>query len=345
MRNLIYGSKYICLSAVYTVAGERIKHRSEERPGQLMMLTGDHPATAVNIANQLHICEQAQQLIVGKEMKPLSELTAPDKQHWHNAGVFARVSPRQKPDLVSVLQENHDSVAMTGDGVNDAPALKKADIGMGIRQGRIIFDNIRMFVIYLLSCNLSELLVIGLCAAFNLPFQLFALQILFINLITDVPPAMAPGAAEGNQTVMKQTSKDPSGPLIDKKRWISIWVYALVIAAATPGAAMPGINKGETGAATNNVLFFTLILCQLLHVLNMASGKEAFFNNEIIRNKLVWIAIIISLGITLVTLVIPALSQSLRVTHMHPAKWALTLGFSFGSVIVIRILKSAKVIL
>ncbi len=146
--------------------------------------------------------------------------------------MFARVSPKQKLDLVNGLQEDHHIVAMTGDGVNDAPALKKADIGiamgirgtqvsqevadmvlkddafesivLAVRQGRVIFTNIRRFIIFLLSCNLSELLVIGLVATFNIPFQLVAIQILFINLITDVFPAMALGFTEGDETVMQK---------------------------------------------------------------------------------------------------------------------------------------------
>lgn len=339
---------------------------------RVMMLTGDHPATAVNIAGQLNIGKQEEQLIVGKDMKEPAAMQAADKAQWRNASVFARVSPRQKLDLVTVLQENHDIVAMTGDGVNDAPALKKADIGIAmgirgtqvtqevadmvlkddafssivdaIRQGRIIFDNIRLFVIYLLSCNLSELLVIGLCAALNLPFQLFALQILFINLITDVLPALALGVAEGNAAVMHEKPKDPKQPLIDKRRWISIWVYAAVIATASLGASLLGSAAGETDGATNNVLFFTLIFCQLFHVLNMADGKTAFFSSEIFRNKYVWLAIIASIGITLLSLVIPALSRALRVENMTAPDWYLATGFSLGSVLLVRILKKVQLI-
>lgn len=339
---------------------------------QIMMLTGDHPATALNIASQLDIGEQEEKVITGKDMPDTEGLTTEQKDAWRKASVFARVSPKQKLDLVTVLQEHHDIVAMTGDGVNDAPALKKADIGiaMGIRgtqvtqevadmilkddafssivdavkQGRIIFDNIRLFVIFLLSCNLSELLVIGICAAFHLPFQLFALQILFINLITDVLPALALGVADGNADVMKKKPKDPRQPLLDKQRWISIWIYSAVIAAASLGAAWVGEIQGEAAAASNNTFFFTLIFCQLLHVLNMASAKSAFFNNEVFRNRYVWIAMLASLGITLLTLVVPALSKALRVESMTQLDWFLASGFSIGSVLVIRILKKLNLI-
>lgn len=339
---------------------------------QVIMITGDHPATALNIAQQLNISEQEEKLVTGKEMKEGDSLSEEEKSQWRQGNVFARVSPRQKLELVTVHQENKDIVAMTGDGVNDAPALKKADIGIAmgirgtqvtqevadmilkddafssiviaIRQGRIIFENIRLFIIYLLSCNLSELLVIGICAALNLPFQLFALQILFINLITDVLPAMALGVADGNDQVMKKKPKDPRKPLIDKRRWISIWVYAAIIGAAALGAALTGAQYGETKEATNNVLFFTLIFCQLLHVLNMAGAGSNFFTSEIIRNKYVWFALIISFGITLLILVIPALQHALRAENMHPVEWYLSIGFSLGSVVLVRLLKKLKII-
>lgn len=154
-------------------------------------------------------------------MKEYAHLSESEKDLWINTSVFARVSPQQKLDLVSVLQDRKHIVGMTGDGVNDAPALKKSDIGiamglrgtqvaqdvadmvlkddsfssivLAIRQGRIIFENIRKFVIFLLSCNTSELLVVASAAVLNFHFQLLPLQILFINLITDLLPALTFG--------------------------------------------------------------------------------------------------------------------------------------------------------
>ncbi len=336
---------------------------------KVMMLTGDHPATALNIAQQLAISEDGPDAVInGKDMKRFEELDDQEKEHWAKATVFARVDPRQKLDLVSVLQERRQIVAMTGDGVNDAPALKKADIGiaMGIRgtqvsqevadmvlrddaftsivkaieQGRIIFENIRRFIIFLLSCNLSELLVIGIIASLNLPFQLVALQILFINLITDVFPALALGVTEGNKLVMEQAPKDPDQPIVDRKRWVAIWIYSAVIAAAALGAAATG-QAMEQSEMANHILFFTLIFSQLLHVLNMASTKEPFFNNEIFRNKYIWMAIGLSAVITIITVFIPPLAKVLHVRHMNSLSWYLVAGFSAGSFVVIQGLKRA----
>jgi Ca2+-transporting ATPase len=340
---------------------------------KVTMLTGDHPATASNIAAQLGIGEDGtEDVINGRDMKRYDQLPEEEKERWIKADVFARVDPRQKLDLVSVLQERGHIVAMTGDGVNDAPALKKADIGiaMGIRgtqvsqevadmvlkddaftsivkaieQGRIIFENIRHFITFLLSCNLSELLVIGIAAAFNLPFQLIALQILFINLITDVLPALALGVTEGDREIMQQPPKDPSQPIIDRKRWTSIWSYSAVIAAAALGAAITGQDVDSPEAA-NNILFFTLIFSQLLHVLNMASAREPLFNNEIFRNRYVWLAIGLSAFITLLVFFIPALSEVLHVRNMKGEDWYIVAAFSFGSCVLVQVLKRLRIIL
>jgi len=340
---------------------------------KVTMLTGDHPATAQNIAAQLGISENGDTKVInGREMKKYEELPEEEKERWIKAAVFARVDPRQKLDLVSVLQEKGHIVAMTGDGVNDAPALKKSDIGiaMGIRgtqvsqevadmvlkddaftsivnaveQGRVIFENIRNFITFLLSCNLSELLVIGIAAAFNLPFQLIALQILFINLITDVLPALALGVTEGDADVMKRPPNDPAQPIVNRKRWMAIWSYSAVIAAAALGAALTG-REAESPEAANNILFFTLIFSQLLHVLNMSSANEPLFNNEIFRNKYVWISLGISAGITVLVFFIPVLSEVLHVRNMSGEDWYFVAAFSFASMVLIQVLKRLKLVI
>ncbi|RPE08628.1 cation-translocating P-type ATPase [Chitinophaga lutea] len=327
---------------------------------RVIMLTGDHPATAANIAQQLGISKD-DKVMNGKDM-------GKDPEQWLGIPVFARVSPAQKLDLVQALQERREIVAMTGDGVNDAPALKKADIGiaMGIRgtqvsqevadmvlkddafssivhavrQGRVIFENIRRFIIFLLSCNLSELLVIGLIATFNFPFQLFALQILFINLITDVFPAMALGFTEGDDTVMQKQPKDPKLPIISKKNWAVIWGYAAIICAAALGAAFMADSLRGTSdpGAANNVLFFTLIISQLLHSLNMTTGRERFFRGPVIRNPYLWGALGLSLGVTLLCRVVPPVAEALRLQDMSGEDWLVIAGCSIASLLLIRLM-------
>ncbi|MGX5818799.1 cation-translocating P-type ATPase [Chitinophaga lutea] len=327
---------------------------------RVIMLTGDHPATAENIARQLGISDDGK-VLNGRDM-------GQDPAKWLDTAVFARVSPKQKLDLVKALQERHEIVAMTGDGVNDAPALKKADIGiaMGIRgtqvsqevadmvlkddafssivhavkQGRVIFENIRRFIVFLLSCNLSELLVIGLIATFNFPFQLFALQILFINLITDVFPAMALGFTRGDPSVMQDPPKDPRQPIIDRKRWVEIWVYAAVICGCSLGAGFVAehFRPGEPDvAAANNVIFFTLIIAQLLHSLNMTADRERFFTGPVFRNPYLWGALALSLGVTLLCKTIPPVAEALRLVAMPWRDWQIVAGFSLSSLLLIRL--------
>lgn len=213
---------------------------------KVVMITGDHPATAKNIAIQLGLVGEEDEVIHGNSMKPYNELTDEEKQRWMNASVFARVSPEHKLDLVTLYQQKKMVVGMTGDGINDAPALKKADIGiamgqrgtqvaqevadmvlkddafssivLAIKQGRAIFENIRKFVIFLLSCNLSELLIIATASVLNLHFQLFPLQILFINLVTDVLPALALGVTEAAPHIMQRKPYSSEVSIIDKKR-------------------------------------------------------------------------------------------------------------------------------
>ena len=187
-------------------------------------------------------------------------LTPDEKEKLLGASLFARVSPKQKLDIIALHRDNGAIVAMTGDGVNDAPALKKADIGiaMGLRgtqvareasdmilkddafasivhaveQGRIIFKNIRSFVVYLLSCNLSEIMTVGLAAFANAPLPLLPLQILFLNLVTDVFPALALAAGEGSPDIMKQPPRKKGDPIMNTSRWFGVAVYGFVITAS-----------------------------------------------------------------------------------------------------------------
>lgn len=346
---------------------------------KVMMITGDHPSTAQNIGRQLGIIKDEKQMpIVGKEMNEYEHLTEEEKDRWIKASVFARVSPKQKLDLVSVLQERKHIVGMTGDGVNDAPALKKADIGiamglrgtqvaqevadmvlkddsfssivLAIRQGRIIFDNIRKFVIFLLSCNMSELFVIALAAILNLHFQLFPLQILYINIITDVLPALALGVTAGSVSIMKQPPRNTEEPIIDHKRWAAMIYYSVVIMITTMGAVLIShytVHKTETlnPDLCNNVLFFTLIISQLLHVFNMSSsGSGNFFKNEVFTNKYVWYATIVSFALLFLSYQVTIVRKALDIFPMSPEDWLISIGMSFVSLIIIQVSKTFKIV-
>lgn len=343
---------------------------------RVVMITGDHPATARHIAIQLGIITDNGAVITGRSMKPYVQLTAADKEQWLNTHVFARVSPEQKLDLVTLLQEKNLIVGMTGDGVNDAPALKKADIGIAmgqrgtqvaqevadmvlkddafssivvaVKQGRVIFDNIRRFVVYLLSCNLSELLVITVVAILNLPFQLLPLQILFINLVTDVLPALALGVTGGSAHIMHRKPYPAHTLIIDRKRWAAIFTYSAVIAIASLGAVSAGhlLFHNTAGLHTmeyNNLLFFTLIFSQLFHVFNMSFNKEVpFYRTAVFRNRYVWYAVASGIIICLLVTVIAPLSAVLDVTIRRWQDWSIVFISSLLTVIIIQVLKKRK---
>lgn len=338
---------------------------------KVVMITGDHPSTAHYIGTQLGISKEDEVPVIGKDMKEFEDLNQEEKERWVNTSVFARVNPKHKLDLVKVFQEKGYVVGMTGDGVNDAPAIKKSDIGiaMGLRgtqvaqevsdmvlkddsfssivvaikQGRIIFENIKKFVTFLLSCNLSELLVIAVVALLNLHFQLLPLQILFINLITDLLPALALGVIKGGTDIMKLPPRRSSEPIIDKSQWKLIFFYAIVIGSVSTGAVVFNhyvYHNGEPWdtAMCNNILFFTLIFCQLFHVFNMGSGS--FFNNEVIKNKYIWYSVIGSIVILVGVIQIPYVRQALNVIPMTLNEWMIIVASAVSSVVIIQVARS-----
>jgi P-type Ca2+ transporter type 2C len=344
------------------------------------MITGDHPATARNIGEKLGLHNgEPDSVIHGNAMSDYEQLSAEEKQHWQKARIFARVTPKQKLDLVTVLQEQQAVVGMTGDGVNDAPALKKADIGIAmgkrgtqvaqdaadiilkddsfsaivvaIKSGRIIFENIRKFIMYLLSCNLSELFIISFASFLNLGYALIPLQILFINLVTDVLPALALGVTRGSDAIMKQPPRNPREPIIDRKRWIAIIVYSMVIAVCATGAVqfshhvVHGASESSM-ALCNNILFVTVILSQLWNVFNMTNDtKTPLFKTDVARNSYVWYAIAICLILTFGIYFIPPVATVLALHKPGFTDLAVMLGFSLLSMIIIRILKRTHLIL
>lgn len=346
---------------------------------RVVMITGDHPFTARNIAHKLGITgENDAPTINGAHMHDFEKLTAEEKKLWINSSVFARVSPKQKLDLVTVLQENNCIVGMTGDGVNDAPALKKSDIGIAmglrgtqvaqdvadmilkddsfssivkaVRQGRIIFENIQKFVMYLLSCNMSELFVVAVAAILNLHFQLVPLQILFINIVTDVLPALALGVSSGNDIVMKLPPRNPKEPLMDSRHWRAMITYSVVITLFVIGAVfvshhtMPN-SEEQDKLLCNNILFFTLIYAQLFHVFNMTFGWVSPFKSEVVKNRYVWYAMAACALITYAAYSIAPINTALDVQPMTWISWGLVLGASMGSLITIQFLKRLRIVL
>jgi Ca2+-transporting ATPase len=325
---------------------------------RVVMVTGDHAVTAQKIAAAVGIQDRTDlPAIEGRELAIPSELSEADRQRLLDTMVFARVSPKQKLDLISLYQSAGAVVAMTGDGVNDAPALQKADIGvamgqrgsqvareasdmvlqddafgtivLAIAQGRVIFANIRKFIIYLLSCNLSEIMVVGLAFLSGLPVPILPLQILYLNLVTDVFPAFALGAGEGEADIMDRRPRDPKEQIVSRRHWSAIVVYSTIITAATLaafGLAMYLLGEDEERAVT--ISFLTLALSQVWHVFNMRDAGTPFLRNEVTRNPYVWGAVVICVGLLLSAIYLPVLATILGLSPPSAEGWGLAVGFS-----------------
>lgn len=315
---------------------------------KVVMITGDHPDTARKIGEEIdlvHKDDKVQEVIHGKEIPDLENISADLEQKILLATVFARMAPKQKLDLITLYQRNNKIVGMLGDGVNDAPALKKADIGiamgirgteaakevadvilmddkftsteLAIRQGRTIFENIRQFVVYLLSCNLAEIITVAVASLGNLPMPLLPLQILFLNLVTDVFPALALGVGKGDKRVMEQPPRDPKEPILTNKHWTSTVVYGLTITLTVIAITIYAWNlKDSSEKVVNNMAFYTLILAQLLNVFNLPKRHRSFFKNEVTSNRWVWAAIIFSLGVVILVYNIPITAEVLSLVPL-----------------------------
>ena len=253
-----------------------------------VMITGDHKNTALAIAKSINICTTDDQAITGDELEKMSDEEL--VKRVEKLRVFARVSPNHKLRIVRAFKKNNNIVAMTGDGVNDAPAIKEADIGvaMGIsgtdvtkeaasmvlmddnfativsavEEGRIIYDNIRKFIRYLLSCNLGEVLTMFLASLFYLPNPLTPIQILFVNLATDGLPAIALGIDPADKDIMRQSPREKNEGIFARGLWEKIIVRGCLIGICTLLSFMVGRYYGMDLATCRTIALCTLVMSQ-----------------------------------------------------------------------------------
>ena len=305
---------------------------------RVVMITGDHKITATAIGKDLGILNKDSQALSGEDIDKLSYAEFLDLVKITN--VFARVSPNHKVMIVKALQETGEISSMTGDGVNDAPALKQANIGvaMGItgtdvskeaanmvlmddnfttiveavEEGRVIFANIRKFVAYLVSCNVGEVLLIFVAMLLNWGSPLLAIQILWINLVTDTFPAFALGLEKKEDGIMDNPPIDPKASIVDKKMGLAIGFQSVFLAGAVLLSYAIGnfmVGSGVEGNVYGTTMaFVTIIIGELLRTYSARSEDKTIFKMNLFDNKLVNYSALVGVGLLLVVLFVPGIN-------------------------------------
>ncbi len=327
-----------------------------------VMITGDHPLTARYIAQDIGITDN-DLFITGQELDKLSE--AELKEKATSVSVFARVSPEHKLKLIQVYQDQTFIVAMTGDGVNDAPALKKADIGvaMGItgtdvskeaaemvllddnfativaavEEGRIVYDNIRRFIKYLLSCNTSEIAVMLIGPFLGLPIPLLPLQILWMNLVTDGLPALALGVEPAEANVMKRPPFSSQESIFGRGMVSFIVVMGIVMSIISIGIGVFAYYDNDP--AWQTLLFTTLIFCQLALALETRAEEDSLFKIGLFTNKSMIGAVVLTILLQLLVIYVPFLQQVFTTQPLYPRDILICAVASLSIIIAVEIWK------
>ncbi|MGD8552904.1 MAG: calcium-translocating P-type ATPase, SERCA-type [Anaerolineales bacterium] len=331
-----------------------------------MMITGDYPDTAEEIAEEIGLLQRGHGVLTGNELDRIDDPEL--KERVATTDVFARVSPEHKVRIVSALKERGEVVAMTGDGVNDAPALKRADIGvaMGItgtdvaketadmvltddnyvsivsavEQGRVIYSNIRKFVFYLLSCNLAEIAVIFIAILAGLPSPLTPIQLLWLNLITDGAPALALGMEEGEPDIMQRAPRPPEEPIINRSMRLGIIVQTIAIAAVTLTAYFLGVQMlPGVPEEAKTMAFVTLSFSELLRAFTARSESYPLMKIGLFSNRWMFYAVASSLLLLLAVVYIPFLQPIFNTVPLGWQEWRVVLPLLFVPAIVAELTK------
>ncbi len=328
---------------------------------RVAMVTGDQLETATAIARAVGIVggkdDPETVGMLGRDIGSPEEIDEDRQEKIYRANIFARVSPEQKLDLVSIYQDRGEIVAMTGDGINDAPALKKADIGIAmgkrgteaakqvadmvlkddafetivvaVRQGRVIFDNIRKSVIFMLTTNVAEVLAVGIATGAGWPLPLLPLQILYLNVLTDVFPALALGVGPASGSEMQDKPRSPQESVLSRAHWTEICGFAAILAACVLGALLLGQRwLGLTELEAVTVSFLTLAFGKLWFTFVLRNPRSGIVRNEITRNLWVWAALLLCIALLAAAVYLPLLSNLLQTQPLGWGPWPLILGVS-----------------
>lgn len=332
-----------------------------------IMITGDQRDTAKSIAVDLALMDGDDDVVDGRALAAMDDASLAESVDRVKA--YSRVSPEDKLRIVSTLQEKGETVAMLGDGVNDAAALKQADVGvvMGIRgtdvaketaavvlqddrfatiaaaveEGRVIHDNIRKFVFYLFGCNLAEVLVLLVSGLAALPLPLLPLQVLWLNLVTDTFPALALALEPGEKDVMRRPPRDPEAAILSWPFVKALAFYASLITAVTMTAYLLALGSGRPEAAVT-VSFMTLALAQLFHLGNARSRLPVLSPSAILANRWAVAAVPVVVGLQLLATYWPPLRRVLGTVPLSPGELGLALALALVPAVVGQLVQWAQ---
>ena len=326
-----------------------------------VMITGDYKETAFAIAKELGMAESIDEAMMGEELNKISDHEL--KEVVKNIKVYARVSPEHKVRIINALKENGEITAMTGDGVNDALALKKADIGiaMGItgtdvakntaemiltddnfasivsavEEGRIIFSNIRKFVYFLLSCNIGEILLVFTSIILGWEVPLLPIQLLWLNLVTDSFPALALGVEKGEPDIMEQKPRDTNESIINKSMILNILIQSIAVAVGSLLAYYWAMNRYPDNLVhARAITFATLITAELLRAYSSRSQKHSLFKIGLFTNKSMIYSTLFAFGLLLTLLYVPFMQNVFYTFPLGILDWQIVLSFAFIPLVV-----------
>ena len=341
---------------------------------RVVMITGDHIVTASAIAKELGIIESEDEALEGIRINDYNDIAF--KEKVKNTSVFARVSPEHKVRIVEIIKSNDEIVAMTGDGVNDAPALKKADIGiaMGItgtdvskeaadmiltddnfasivdavEEGRIIYSNIRKFVGFLLSCNIGEILIIFIAMLSGWAVPLVPIQLLWVNLVTDSFPAFALGLEEGEKDIMDYKPRDPKEPIVNRMMKIALSFQSIGLTVAVLGSYRLGfIMAGDVSDDAKLLLartfcFATLILGEMFRAYSARSETASIFSMKIFGNKFLNYSVAGAILLLFVVIYVPFLQPIFSTTALSLGQLGIIVALAIVPLLFGEISKQVK---
>jgi Ca2+-transporting ATPase len=346
-------------------AKEAVKFMKQAQT-RVVMITGDHPITAKAIAKELGIGSGGNddtRVLTGSELDKMSvEKLAQD---IGKIDVFARATPEHKLKIVEALQRKGEIVSMTGDGVNDAPALKQADIGVAmgkkgtdvakesaelillddnfititqaVELGRLIFSNIKKFVRYLFSCNISEVLTMLVAIIMAMPFPLLPLQLLWMNLTINTFPALALAAEKATKDSIHARPPAKNKPMISRKEWLDICIQASFMTASTIAVFMWALADSDEQSVAQTMAFTTLSLAQTWHVLNYSSTLRRILDKSHSVNKPLLGAIVLSLVLLVIAIYVEPLNEVFELHPLNLVEWGIAILVSAISIIATTI--------